>query len=460
MNEEGTLTLKELNAIVRFGIKKVLPDAYWIVAEINEARVASNGHCFLELVEKDNDVIPVAKARGTIWASTFSRLRQKFVEEAGHDICPGIKVRVKATAEFHELYGYSLNIIDIDAAYTLGELYLKRKEIIRRLEEAGVINMNKELGLPLVIQRIAIISSPTAAGYGDFCNQLKENPYGISFSVELFPASMQGEHVEEDVIKALDKIYERVTDFDAVVLARGGGATLDLSAFDSFEIAYHLAQFPLPVISGIGHERDHTVVDEVACVSVKTPTAAAQHIITHNHDFMTRLGTLAQKIKSLIQASVTMQQMRLRECSSSLGKLASGVMAQHREHLVIAQASLDKAIRARLHRSSVQLHTMSGRLTSIAAIKNNQCQAALDKMFFKMTLSVNHNMTEHRNRLHLIDNVIANNEPQKLLDRGFSIIRKDGKAVRSKSMLTDNDICEIEMADGKTSIIINKLTQP
>ena len=291
------LSLYELNALVRRSLEQCLPDAYWIQAELSDVRTNSTGHCYLEFVQKDvrsNSLI--AKARGTIWSNVFRLLKPYFEEATGQAFVSGIKVLVQVTVSFHELYGYSLTVQDIDPTYTLGDMARRRKEILKQLEEEGVLTLNKELRMPRLPQRIAVVSSPTAAGYGDFCHQLQNNPGGFYFYTELFPALMQGDRVEESVLSALDKINSRSDSFDVVVIIRGGGATSDLSGFDTYLLAAACAQFPLPVITGIGHERDDTVLDSVAHTRVKTPTAAAEFLIDCMNEAADELESLAARL--------------------------------------------------------------------------------------------------------------------------------------------------------------------
>ena len=260
-----SLSLLELNSLVRRSLEQCLPDEYWIQAELSDVRSNTTGHCYLEFVQKDprsNNL--VAKARGMIWNNIYRLLKPYFEESTGQLFTSGIKVLVKVTVQFHELYGYSLTVLDIDPAYTLGDMARRRREILLQLEEEGVLTLNKELEMPVLPQRVAVISSATAAGYGDFCHQLQHNPGGFYFYTELFPALMQGNQVEESVLVALDRINARINEFDVVVIIRGGGATSDLSGFDTYLLAAACAQFPLPIITGIGHERDDTVLDSVA----------------------------------------------------------------------------------------------------------------------------------------------------------------------------------------------------
>lgn len=239
----------------------MLAPRIWIQAELSDVRSNTTGHCYLEFVQKDprsNNL--VAKARGMIWNNIYRLLKPYFEETTGQLFTSGIKVLVKVTVQFHELYGYSLTVLDIDPAYTLGDMARRRREILLQLEEEGVLTLNKELEIPVLPQRIAVVSSATAAGYGDFCHQLQHNSGGFFFYTELFPALMQGNQVEESVLAALDRINARINEFDVVVIIRGGGATSDLSGFDTYLLAAACAQFPLPIITGIGHEREDTVL--------------------------------------------------------------------------------------------------------------------------------------------------------------------------------------------------------
>ena len=313
--EKNVLSLFELNQLVRRSVRTCLPDEYWVQVELSDVRANYSGHCYLECVQKDpksNSLI--AKARGIIWSNVFSQLKPYFEQETGQAFVSGIKVLVKVTVDFHELYGYSLTIVDIDPAYTLGDMARRRREILLRLQEEGVLSLNKELELPVLAQRIAVISSATAAGYGDFCNQLENNAFGFAFYPRLFPAIMQGERVEASVIAALDRIYAESEKWDVVVIIRGGGATSDLSGFDTYDLAASCAQFPLPIITGIGHERDDTVIDLVAHTRVKTPTAAAEFLVNHLRQTAEQLENYAYYIRQEVPARLNREKERLERC--------------------------------------------------------------------------------------------------------------------------------------------------
>ena len=277
---ESPLSLYSLNSLVRSAISDALPLRYWVTGELSEVRETPVGHCYIELVQHDEETQEiVAKARGTIWSRTYSLLRPYFLEETGQPFAAGLKVLLQVSVNFHELYGFTLDVCDIEPAYTIGDIARQRQLIIKRLTDEGVIGLNKELDFPLLPQRVAVISSATAAGYGDFCDQLLNNRYGFVFYPRLFPAPMQGNGAEQGVIAALDTIAGDIDNWDVVVIIRGGGATSELGCFDTYDLANNCAQFPLPIITGIGHLRDESILDIVAHTSAKTPTAAAEFLI-------------------------------------------------------------------------------------------------------------------------------------------------------------------------------------
>lgn len=306
------LSLIELNNLIQDTIKNNLDPSYWIVAEIGELSVNQKGHCYLELIQNEDGKV-VAKVRATIWSYTYRNLSTWFHGITGQPLAEGLKILANVKINLHELYGISLNIQDIDASYTIGEKEKIRQEVINQLISDGVFEMNKELVLPLVPQKIAVISSPTAAGYGDFLQHLDENPYGYNIATTLFGAIMQGSEAPESIIKALHRI-NKADNYDLIVLIRGGGSQLDLECFDNYNLCLHLAQFPLPVITGIGHERDETIADMVAHTKLKTPTAVAEFIIQGVSSFETLINDEAAKISKMARfilqnASITLMSM-------------------------------------------------------------------------------------------------------------------------------------------------------
>ena len=357
-----TVSLLELNRLVRDALELSMPGDYWVEAELADVR-ESAGHCYMELVQKDEfGSTPVARASAKCWRSTWMLARPHFERVTGERIHAGMKVLLQVHAQFHENYGFSWIVTDIDPTFTLGDMARKRMEIVRTLKEEGVFDLNRELSIPLFAQRIAVISSATAAGYGDFCSQLSNNAYGFDFIVELFQAVMQGEQVEQSVIAALNRINECADLFDCVVIIRGGGATSDLSGFDTLALAENVANFPLPVITGIGHERDESVLDMVANTKVKTPTAAAAFLIENlkrvsdrimsagdrittavrrrlDYESM-RLGRLAAGIPSLLSLVITRRQASLASLYGRLCAAASSGLAVRRSHIESVGASL------------------------------------------------------------------------------------------------------------------------
>jgi exodeoxyribonuclease VII large subunit len=397
------LSLYQLNALVKQGLKACLPDAYWVQAELSEVHANYNGHCYVEFVQKDsrsNNLI--AKARGTIWSNVYHLLKPYFEEATGQTFTAGIKVLVKVTVDFHELYGFSLSVQDIDPTYTLGDMARRRQEILRQLEAEGVLTMNKELPLPACLQRIAVISSATAAGYGDFCNQLQHNPYGLVFYTRLFPAVMQGDRTEASVITALDAIAAQQDRWDAVVIIRGGGATSDLSCFDTYALAANCAQYPLPIITGIGHERDDTVIDSVAHTRVKTPTAAAEFLIAHQLQAAEAVEALAARMRDALVGRLEEQQRRLQ-------RLMERLPLQVKMRL---QAENHERIALRLENSVKTL------------------------------------MLKQQHRLELIQNQLKAASPEHLLKLGYSITLKDGHAVTDASQLQPGDLLTTRLWHG------------
>ena len=426
--ENNPLSLLELNALIRRSVQACFPDSYWVQAELSDVRANSSGHCYLEFVQKDpsgNSL--VAKARGIIWSGTYFRLKPYFESETGQAFVSGIKVLVKVSVNFHELYGYSLTVLDIDPIYTLGDMARRRREILSRLQQEGVLTLNKELELPELMQRVAVISSPTAAGYGDFCNQLAHNDFGFVFYTRLFPAVMQGEKVERSVISALDRIYREVDHWDVVVIIRGGGATSDLSGFDTYELAANCAQFPLPVITGIGHERDDTVIDMVAHTRVKTPTAAAEFLVNHLRRTAERLETFAQCVYQEVPSMLSRERERL---DSWMARIPARVqMCLQREGFV--QERLVKRLEM-----SVQ-----------ACLQSERHRQELCLQRVENALSVR--MQVERHRLELFSQRVKAASPDLLLKRGYSMTLKDGKAVTDASLLQPGDVVETRLAKGR-----------
>lgn len=340
------MTLYELNCLVRDALDEALPDTYWVQGELSEGRQGYGGHFYGELVQKDDrSAALVARARLTCWANTYRTLARQFEAQTGQTLHAGMKVLLAVTVSFHPQYGFSLSIQDIDPSYTLGDMARRRQDILRQLEADGILHDNQDLALPLVPRRVAIVSSQTAAGYGDFCKQLLHNSYGFQFRLRLFPAVMQGSRVEESIIQALQQVADEAGEWDVVVVIRGGGATSDLSDFDSYPLAACIAQMPLPVITGIGHERDETVLDHVAHTHLKTPTAVAAFLIQRMAEAQETLDALAQRLTDSVRRRLADEQQRLIHLATILPLTFRGVRERHEHRLEILLQRLAVASR-------------------------------------------------------------------------------------------------------------------
>lgn len=363
INGNEPLTLYELNSLVRGAINERLSSRYWVTGELSEVRETAAGHCYIELVQRDEATREMtAKARGTIWARTYSLLRPYFLEQTGQHFGVGLKVLLQVTVDFHELYGYALDVCDIEPAYTIGDIARQRQLIINRLEQEGVINLNKELDFPALPQRVAVISSATAAGYDDFCHQLQNNPYGFPFYTHLFPSPMQGSRTEEGIIEALNRIAENMDFWDVVVIIRGGGATSDLSCFDTYDLANNCAQFPLPVITGIGHHRDDTLLDIVAHTRVKTPTAAAELLIHSMAQQAARLDAAVNGLATLSRALLSESHRRLQAIVQRLPVATALLLQQHKHRLDLMQQQAMAASPQRILALGYTLTTCNGKI--------------------------------------------------------------------------------------------------
>lgn len=341
MEQSHHFSLYALNALVHEAVSNALPDEYWVEAELAECR-ERNGHCYMELVEKDErSNSPIAKASAKCWRQTWTLLHATFLRATGQPLRAGMKVLLRVYPQFHEAYGFSWIVSDIDPTYTIGDLARRRQEIIKTLKAQGVFDLQRELRLSPFAQRIAVISAESAAGYGDFCRQLLDNEYNLQFHAELFPAIMQGERVEQSVIQALNLINNRIDDFDAVVIIRGGGATSDMSGFDTLPLAENVANFPLPIITGIGHDRDECVLDMVSHTRVKTPTAAATLLITHLCNTLQQVADAENVIAHYAQDRLQRHRLQLEHITTLLPHLAQRLMTEAHHSLERIQLKLE-----------------------------------------------------------------------------------------------------------------------
>lgn len=426
------LSLFELNNLVHEALEATFDHTYWLTAELSECRVAANGHCYVELVEKNDDSrVLIAKARGNIWRNTYPLLAATFEHETGQKLQPGLKILVEAKVTFHELYGYALNIIDIDPTYTLGDMARKRKEILAQLEADGVLTLNKELALPRPLSRIAVISSSTAAGYGDFCDQLEKSPY--RFTTRLFPAIMQGEHVEESVIEALDSIAEEQEAWDAVVIIRGGGAVSDLNGFDTYLLAANVAQFPLPVLTGIGHERDDTIIDVVAHTRLKTPTAVAAFLIERQRDEYETLLLMKKNLQQNICRKLEKERNRFEQNGRRYQMATANYCHREKANLLKLTSLLEKQIFQLIQQQQFQL---------------NSLQQVYEK-------AVATQISHEQIKLASIGKQLALAGPERILKMGFSITYHQGKAVKSASLLKSGSRLTTRLAEGSITSTVD-----
>ena len=412
MSEEKFHSLLELNQMVRETIECEMPDEYWVEAELSECREL-RGHCYMELIQKDErTATPVAKAPAKCWANKWAVIHPYFERTTGQQLHAGMKVLLKVYAQFHEAYGFSWIVTDINPEYTLGDMARKRQEIIRQLKAEGVFDLQKELTLPPFCQHIAVISSQTAAGYGDFCNQLSDNPYGFQFQTQLFPAIMQGEGVEQSIIDALEKIYSLTSKFDCVVIIRGGGSTGDLSGFDTLALAENVANFPLPIITGIGHERDESILDMISHTRVKTPTAAAAFLIEH--------------LKEVLDVINGSQELITRYAQQKLSMLHS------------------------------QLTIVSEAIPRLFSIVKTRQEAKIDTLNQRIPMLLERRLLAENHRLQLMEEKLKALDPQLLLKRGYSITLHNGRAVKDATALKAGDEIETRLANGAIHSVVTQ----
>lgn len=404
----------------------------WVVAETSDLRVV-RGHCYMELVEKNDAGTTVAKLNAVIWSSNYPRLVAKFMAATGAELKTGMKVLVKVSANFHSQFGFKAVINDIDPSYTMGDMARQRLEILKRLKADGIIDMNKELPITAVPQRIAVISAAGAAGYGDFMNQLANNPYRLKFYTCLFSASMQGAQTVPTVLAALDRINDHLDLFDAVVIIRGGGATSELNSFDNYDLAAAVAQFPLPVIVGIGHDRDETVLDFVAAIRVKTPTAAAEWLINRGTNALAHLDELQETVVTAVRDTV----------------------GHAREQLAYYTSMIPAASRRIIDTNMLRLDNYT---KAIPLAANNlitaQC-TRLDRALERMDEAVEHALQREQQRLQALGDKAALLSPENTLQRGYSLVTKDGKCVTTSSQLQLGDHIHVQFAEGSTVATVN-----
>ena len=450
MTEIKHIALSELQNLIKQGIANAHPLPYWVVAEISELKVNYSGHCYLELVEKGGaNSVPKAKASAIVWKNHYAAIGSYFKFATGGSLCAGIKVLVKATVNYHELYGLSLLVTDIDPSYTLGDIEAQRRETIERLQKEGIYDMNRETELPEVLQRLAVISSAQAAGYQDFMNELDLNPQGYAYRLTLFQAVMQGHETEASVISALDAIAGQMECFDAVIVIRGGGSQSDLAAFNSYRLTSHLAQFPLPVLTGIGHDKDQSVADLVAHTPLKTPTAVATFLTEHNALFEEGLDATLEDILGFAKDSLRNESDRVMQCAHSLNRITTGFIHGTRRRLDDLKA--DIRYRAALYIEGQKSHC-EGLAAAITHAPMQQLLASASQLTEKghRTIeAVRFYLSNRANELALLALKLETRNPERILQMGYAIVRGNtGKAVKNIDDIRIGDTLSVQLADG------------
>lgn len=404
MQAHAHITLSELQRLVKNTLHERFALPVWVSAEISEIKVNYSGHCYLELVEKGGDNgVPQAQARAVLWRTAYPRIAGYFEAETGQRLATGIKILAKVSVTYHELYGFSLQITDIDPAYTLGDMERQRQQTIAQLRQEGVWDMNREVPMPTVVQRVAIVSSANAAGYQDFCKELDKSPY--RFRLTLFDAFMQGAAAEESIVAALCAAAQRMEEFDAVVVIRGGGSASDLNCFNAYRLCTHVAQFPLPVVTGIGHDKDTSVADMVAHTALKTPTAVA--------------GWLVER------------------------------MAGVDGWLDYAALQLHDATRSAMHASEVRLERLAGELRHASGELLTRQRLRTEHFATLLPQAVEDFLLRHATRLENAAELVAGRSPERILRLGFAVVRAGGKTVTSASCVRKGDVLDIEVSDGR-----------
>lgn len=436
MNRDSKVSLTELLGLVRDKIYEALPDAFWVVAEIAELKVHSAGHCYLELTGSDTPGGRVtARARATIWASKYRSLNTFFTASTGIPLRTGITILFKATVEYHELYGLSLNISDIDPAYTAGDMALRREAVIRKLTAEGVISMNAGLAFAQYPRNIAVVSSSKAAGYQDFINHLQTNPYGYVFNATLFEAVMQGEETEASVTEALDMIAEESGRYDAVAIIRGGGSTTDLSWFDSYAIAFHVTQFPLPVLTGIGHEKDQSVTDMVAWKALKTPTAVAGFLIERTMECENRIISMAGELVSAVTDALE----------------AAGEQVSSLQNRTAATARL--IVRVNNEKLGFNLETLTRLYRNILARSETDTRRLTDSLF----RSAKNSVSRAETNTGRLEESLRHLDPTEVLRRGFTLTSRNGLIIRSAGELEPGDTITTHFEKGAATSTVKEI---
>lgn len=436
-NKPQGMTLSEFNALISQSINSnPRLQRQWVVAETSDLRV-SRGHCYMELIEKDSRGASVAKVGAVIWSSMFPNLNAKFKAATGSDLKTGMKVLVMVTATYHLQYGFKVVINDIDPSYTMGDMERQRQEILEKLAKEGILELNKQLPWADVPQRIAIVSAAGAAGYGDFMNQLHGNPYGLQFYTCLFQAVMQGTQTVPTVIAALDSINRHIDLFDCVVIIRGGGATSELNSFDNYDLASYVANFPIPVIVGIGHERDVTVLDYVAAMRVKTPTAAAEWLIQRGTNALAHLDELQDAVVNAVRDTV----------------------GQAREHLAYFTSMIPATARRIIDTNRVKLDNYTRNIPFAANSLIANQRTTLERAIERMNDAVTRVLQREQQRLQALDDKATLLSPMNTLKRGYSLVRKGNACITDAGQLQPGDQVTVQFASGAADATVTQVHQ-
>jgi exodeoxyribonuclease VII large subunit len=438
-NPKG-LSLSELNRQIAVAIRNSFPADLWVIGEISEMKVSTSGHCYLEIIEKDPgaDAI-IARQKANIWAYSYRMLSEYFRSTTGYQLSAGLKILIFVQVEFHEVYGISLTVKDIDPSYTLGEFARKKREIILQLEKEGVIDMNRNLPFPAVPQRIAVISSPTAAGWGDFQDSLLNNPYGFVFQVELFQAYMQGEKAEASIINALDRVFEREKEFDLVVMIRGGGATSDMECFNNYNLVYHITQFPLPVVTGIGHEKDESIADIVACRSLKTPTAVAEFLIDSVTAFYEMILSFQERLADAMQYRVLHETHRLSGYSQRLSIVVMKVLHNQFSRMHAFHQNLIHTLREFINRRTENLRYFIYRTKLHSAYSLKLLFTRIRDLESLTRQKIRKSLAIHQDHLSAYEKNLNYLNPADVLRRGYTITTFQGKMITEPGALAPGD---------------------
>ena len=457
MSEEiKTYTLSELQHEIKESISEQFPFAVWIVAEINTLTRHKSGHCYMELVQKSrtsNSII--AQARATVWANKFSFISAYFESETDSELAAGMNVMLQVTITYHEVYGLSLNVIGINPTYTIGDMERAKKEIIARLINEGVFDMNKTQSFPAVVQNIAVISSSTAAGYGDFVNHLETNMYGYHINITLYEAAMQGEQTEQSVLDALNRIGDEYENYDAVAIIRGGGSKNDLSWFDNYNIAYMVTQFPLPVISGIGHERDESIVDMVAHTRMKTPTAVANFIIDYNAQFEEQVDSTSSEIFGIAKEFLMSSEMYLNNMTMSIMKVRTR-LSKDTERCDRIMSEIRTGLNVRMKEEELKLNMIGNKLETSPKRLISEQESHLNGIKELISRTTKHRIEKTNEKLSFLEHRLTLNDPRTILKRGYSITRINGKVVTNDLETNEGDIMETLLYDGKVTSVVKK----